>query len=705
VSLGGMLAGTAAGTAETVQGSSKWKSSVFKATALTSEANDPARSTKKSSFLALVEAASHEMNASRKIADDIMQRDLARLVTEEESKGAPNLTRRPTMHRMKSHASSMLEGRDEPAMGQLDGRQIMHFKQVRVLLPHHLAMRIWTSLVVFVELYEAISLPYSVAFSDGQYIAALLTVDAIFIIDLVVNFFTAYREKATNKLVLNRKAVMLNYLKTYFVADLIALLPLWLLPELHPYIELIKLLRLRCLSHMFREHQITSKFSHIYEIATQLVLFVVLLHLCCCFYQLIGGVTDVDPLLVTPDINGYARRLYLTFALFLGDAGIVLKPTTPPYEMLFALLLMLIGAVLCAVLFGSVALQLAHASLSRIRFNERMRVVNESMHFYRLPRQLQDRTRERYEYAWKQYRGGQEFDELLYALSPTLKTDVCVYLYQDMLRNVALFSNCEADVIAALAETLRPQFFLEGDVLCREGQAGREMYFLKCGVVTMSQKQRGILGHLDAGQYFGEMCLLSSKVFGARAFSMDKRTCTISAHTLVDVMVLDNYSLEAIVSDHPVLLTEMLQVATTRLQELGEVARINTFKKAAGVAMLTALNTKRWLRRASNNSLGPAAADSPGKDNAESARPSCIRSSTSDKVSSGKASVAFAVGDPSGAAVSSRDGASVRGGAEVSAGHQMNQVLSVLASLQAEMAALRREVGEIRAERAVNTNQ
>lgn len=85
---------------------------------------------------------------------------------------------------------------------------------------------------------------------------------------------------------LNRKAVILNYLKTYFMTDLIALLPLWLLPELHPYIELVKLLRLRCLSHMFREHQITSKFSHIYEIATQLVLFFVLLHLCCCWYAL-----------------------------------------------------------------------------------------------------------------------------------------------------------------------------------------------------------------------------------------------------------------------------------------------------------------------------------------------------------------------------------------------------------------------------------
>ena len=160
--------------------------------------------------------------------------------------------------------------------------------------------------------------------------------------------------------------------------------------------------------------------------------------------------------------------------------------------------MLMMGAFLVAVLFGSVALQLAHQSLSRIRFNERMRVVNESMHFYRLPSSLQERTRKRYEYAWKQYRDLQS-DELLYSLSPALKRDICVYLYQDMLRQVALFSKCEPDVIAALTECLKPQFFLEKDVLCREGQAGREMYFLKCGVVTISQRQRGVLGHLDAG--------------------------------------------------------------------------------------------------------------------------------------------------------------------------------------------------------------
>ena len=48
-------------------------------------------------------------------------------------------------------------------------------------------------------------------------------------------------------------------------------------------------------------------------------------------------------------------------------------------EVLFYLLLLLMGAFLCAWLFGSVGLALANSSLSRLKFNERMRIANESM--------------------------------------------------------------------------------------------------------------------------------------------------------------------------------------------------------------------------------------------------------------------------------------------------------------------------------------
>ena len=61
--------------------------------------------------------------------------------------------------------------------------------------------------------------------------------------------------------------------------------------------------------------------------------------------------------------------------------------------------------------------------------------------------------------------------------------------------------------------------------------------------------------------YFGEMSLLSSKAFGSRRFHMDRRTCTITARTICDVVVLAKSDLENVVNEFPVLLNQMLSVA------------------------------------------------------------------------------------------------------------------------------------------------
>ena len=564
--------------------------------------------------------------------------------------------------------------------GSLDGRKILHYYTSHVLLPHQVSMQIWRSVVLLVLLLEAISLPYAVAFGAGQPVGLLVGCDCVFGIDVCLSFVTAYRERVTNRLILDRRAIVCHYARTWFGLDVLALLPLWLIVSLAPYIELLKLLRLRHLGALRRETSITSKFSHLYEVSSQVGVCLLLLHLCCCALQLVGRAASPTPnLTYGRGPAQYVFRLYETFALFLGDAEIGRVLARTVVERLFCLGLLMIGALLIALLFGSVALQLAHSSLSRIRFNERMRVVNESMHFYRLPAALQERTRKRYEYAWKQYRDLQS-DELLYALSPALKRDLCLFLYSDMLRRVALFEHATPEVIAALAEALRPQFFLEKDVLCQEGQAGREMYFLKCGVVTISQRARGVLGHLDAGEYFGEMCLLSSKAFGAKAFAMDRRTCTVTAHTLVDVMVLELKDLEAVVADYPILLTNMLAVASRRLNELGEIARITSFRKAVGVAMVTACQSKQWLKRAR---LASSARVRPA--DATTDTPSAATSATSDSAPLERTNRSQRA--DSLAAGAGSDPANV-------------ELLQLMRAMQAEMSSLRAEVQDLRKHQA-----
>jgi hypothetical protein len=136
------------------------------------------------------------------------------------------------------------------------------------------------------------------------------------------------------------------------------------------------------------------------------------------------------------------------------------------------------------------------------------------------------------------------------------------------------------------------------------------MFFLKCGVVTITQKTRGVLGHLDAGSYFGEMAILSSRAFGSRRFATEKRTCTVIARTIADVLVLHVKALEDVVNEFPQLLGQMLDEATKRLNELGEVARLTSFASVLDVAMQAKRLARRWLsRRTSSGAFIDTTAD------------------------------------------------------------------------------------------------
>lgn len=179
-----------------------------------------------------------------------------------------------------------------------------------------------------------------------------------------------------------------------------------------------------------------------------------------------------------------------------------------------------------------------------------------------------------------------------------------------------------------------------------------------------------LAGPRVSSEYFGEMCLLSSKAFGAKAFAMDRRTCTITAHTLVDVMVLDKSDLEGVVQDYPILLTQMLDVATKRLEELGEAARITSFNKAAGCAITTALNTKRWLKRASAR-VTPAGGNRSSRDSsAEGDAPATGHTS--------RISMPSAVEEASGGAPATAE--------------QVAKLTQMVQALQSEVSALRKEV-------------
>lgn len=81
----------------------------------------------------------------------------------------------------------------------------------------------------------------------------------------------------------------------------------------------------------------------------------------------------------------------------------------------------------------------------------------------------------------------------------------------DLLRNVAIFKDLEADELAQVAEVCRPESFVSGEYIFREGESGNRLYLIVEGEVRISRDVPGsgeeALAVLKRGALFGEMAV------------------------------------------------------------------------------------------------------------------------------------------------------------------------------------------------------
>lgn len=98
-----------------------------------------------------------------------------------------------------------------------------------ILLHYCFFKTIWDWIILVLTFYTAIMVPYNVALknktSEDIFLLVLdSVVDVIFFIDIVLNFHTTY-VGAGGEVVSDPKVIRLNYLKSWFVIDLLSCLP------------------------------------------------------------------------------------------------------------------------------------------------------------------------------------------------------------------------------------------------------------------------------------------------------------------------------------------------------------------------------------------------------------------------------------------------------------------------------------------------
>ena len=135
----------------------------------------------------------------------------------------------------------------------------------------------------------------------------------------------------------------------------------------------------------------------------------------------------------------------------------------------------------------------------------------------------------------------------------------------EFLRGIVLFKDVTDADLEALWPFLTQRKLRKGEILLREGDVGREMFFLRTGEVIISKHVKGrveqVLARMGPGDFFGEMGL----------FDRQPRSATIQADTDVVVLELDGDNLEQLVARSPraasAFFYQMVRVFIQRLRD------------------------------------------------------------------------------------------------------------------------------------------
>jgi len=413
----------------------------------------------------------------------------------------------------------------------------------------------WDAFVLLMTVVAAIETPLRLALQLPMG-GALLIVDSFimgtFLIDMVFNFFTPVR--VNDELVTSRKGIALNYLKSWFILDLLSIFP-WTLFFGASW-EGVKLLRLLRLVHIAKFMQKIAKANIIN--ASLLRMFILgfwvalFAHWAACGWIALGA-GNIGPEWHAEKNLLYLRSFYwaVTTIATIGYGDVT--PVTPQ-QTIFAIAIEIMGAGLYGYVIAIFAGLISNLDAARKKFTEQIDEINTFMRFRHIPLVLQNQIRDYYDYMWESRRGHNE-THVLADLPPSLKLKVSIFINQAMLEKVPIFEGAGEALVKELVLNLKPTILTPSDYVFRAGDDGDSMYFISSGQVEIvSADGKTVFATLAAGSYFGEMALLLSQ----------PRSACARAVGYVDLYSLEKNTFERILEKFPSFQEHLNELAEQR---------------------------------------------------------------------------------------------------------------------------------------------
>ncbi|XP_036147777.1 potassium voltage-gated channel subfamily H member 2 isoform X9 [Monomorium pharaonis] len=431
---------------------------------------------------------------------------------------------------------------------------------------------VWDWIILLLVMYTAIFTPYVAAFvlsdpdynsrknkkySDDPIVIIDFIVDVTFIVDIIINFRTTF-VNSNDEVVSHPGKIAVHYLKGWFIIDLVAAIPFDLLlvgsdtdelgldkDETTTLIGLLKTARLLRLVRVARK---IDRYSE-YGAAVLLLLmatFALIAHWMACIWYAIGNAerptlkskvgwldilaNDTHQFYFHNNTGGpsiksrYITALYFTFSSLTSVGFGNVAPNTDA-EKIFTIVVMLIGSLMYASIFGNVSAIIQRLYSGTARYHTQMMRVREFIRFHQIPNPLRQRLEEYFQHAWT-YTNGIDMNSVLKGFPECLQADICLHLNRNLLNNCRAFEGASPGCLRALSLKFKTTHAPPGDTLVHRGDVLTSLYFISRGSIEIL-KDDIVMAILGKDDIFGENPCIYPTV--------GKSSCNVRALTYCDL--------------------------------------------------------------------------------------------------------------------------------------------------------------------------
>ncbi|XP_061351501.1 putative cyclic nucleotide-gated ion channel 8 isoform X2 [Gastrolobium bilobum] len=235
----------------------------------------------------------------------------------------------------------------------------------------------------------------------------------------------------------------------------------------------------------------------------------------------------------------------------LSTLGQGLLTSTYPGEVMFSIVIAIMGLLLFSLLIGNMQTYLQSMSVRLEEMRIKRRDSEQWMHHRLLPPELRQRVRRYDQYKWLNTRGVDE-ESLVQSLPKDLRRDIKRHLCLNLVRRVPLFANMDERLLDAICERLKPSLYTESTYIVREGDPVNEMLFIIRGRLESVTTDGGRSGFFNRGllkeaDFCGEE-LLTWALDPKSAANLPSSTRTVKAINEVEAFALEAEELKFVAS-------------------------------------------------------------------------------------------------------------------------------------------------------------